>query len=738
MAQPSFKVLPTEESIQPQAKPLKSQQNGFLHDILTEKEVARRLSAKLAEKGVDLSIARVFVNSDPPNDSDPLHGGRWKNSNPLSVFAKYLFQFAQDNLASEVGLNSDLLNEARLDSKIDAVASALQEIQKSAGTAPDADYANYVLRIEKFLESGVFDAMPDKGRSQFEISGAAYSFGILSDPEVAKAFVERPENFVEFLKFCPSSKIKDNAFGLFILDDDAYRNGFGRSKSSRDGLLDVFKKADIEFVRILGKAWYDNNFPDDYIVADTLSYFQRHRKETMELLSLSSFDTVYYLIIDERINSFFEKEPQFFIDVAKIMGKDADAAFRFMWLPVSYALDKLFPSGRIYSAKELIERDEFRKDNPYYAYVLENKERYLSAFRSIASAIGSPEIKPYQETWISSAFASFDYAAHCELPSEWAQALFDAQHLIEAGSFKGKDAAFVCLAVEMDCVSSLRTDDEKISKIKDILRVLEERGIEFYYRYTPKIIENVYRTAIEPGFSEGERNGFPIKNALIVVSKSDWNGAFSRMQDSIEPLIDHGYNIMLCESETDAEVEKRLLNNGLLQMNGEPVKYDLLVLVAHGHKDGMLFGDEWTPQSHLSRSDFFPQLEESGMKDAFLPPYGNKLGGYMMEDWASMFNNDAKAILISCSTGKEEYQPNFLKTREYMGNIWNAGNYRNIAQAISDKAKIGVFAPTEPTFLREIFFDESGRVSNVAYGYKEPPFGEAGSTTNYIDESRTR
>ena len=126
------------------------------------------------------------------------------------------------------------------------------------------------------------------------------------------------------------------------------------------------------------------------------------------------------------------------------------------------------------------------------------------------------------------------------------------------------------------------------------------------------------------------------------------------------------------------------------------------------------------------------------MKDAFLPPYGNKLGGYMVGNWASMFNKNAKAILISCSTGKEEYQPNLLITREYMGNDWNPGNYQNIAQAIADKAKIGVFAPIQPTGLREIFFDESGRVSNVAYGGYQPPFGALGSITNYIDESRKR
>jgi len=614
--------------------------------------------------------------------------------------------------------------ESDLNSKIEQVASALSEIKEIAAARSDMrnEFNDYLSSYRLFcIQQNCnppfwFDALPT----------AAFSFGVLSDPEVSKVFVECPEKFVELQKFGRSG-FPSSAF--VYLANIAYAEGpweDGTANPYRRNLLSLLKNADMDFVGVIGKALCSGMFDETLIPALNRLYssqlFHAHRVEANEILRYSSFETASSLISDRRINQFFSREPRFFVDIAEILGEDAHAAYRFMFLPLDLALRKM---GRS------IPQEEYAAivgANPHYQYIQENKERFLEAFRFIAHSIGNPKKRPCEKTGIAGAFYSLDYAASRRLPSDWAQAFFDAQHLIQAGSFEGKDAAFVCLAVGMDCVSSLRTDEEKISKIKDILRVLEERGIEFYYRYTSKTIENVYLTATEPGFSDGERNGFPIKTALVISTKIDPNGAFSRMDAEIDPLIDHGYNIILCEAEYADEVEKRLLNNGLLHQTGTPAKYDLLVIAGHGFEFA----------ADAIGTDRLHPLLEKEPNNIFGAPYGNAFGDYLFGDWASMFNENAKVILDSCSTGREEYVPGFLKTRTYLGNDLNPGNYQNIAQAISDKVKIGVFAPTEPTFLREIFFDESGRVSNVAYGYEEPPFGVVGSTTNYIDESKKR
>ena len=281
----------------------------------------------------------------------------------------------------------------------------------------------------------------------------------------------------------------------------------------------------------------------------------------------------------------------------------------------------------------------------------------------------------------------------------------EAQEL--AANFDGKYLSLIAISCATESVSGCQTESEKIAKLRDIVRIFDSYGNEFYARLSPKMIDNVYMTATDPEYAKKWRNDFPPKNALVVLNKNDLDGAFYNDQAFYESLIDHGYNLIRCEANDEKEVAIRFFGNGLLDAPKEPIKYDLLVLGGHGTPREISFGKGNDEKYLVDLSDF-------GTDE-----------GYGRLEWARMFNDGAKVVLNSCSTGAESEAPK----------EGNPGYFKNVMQMIAGLTGVDVYAPdrdavstmmvngTQSAFdvppINGKFDEKTGILASVKYGGAE-------------------
>ncbi len=220
-----------------------------------------------------------------------------------------------------------------------------------------------------------------------------------------------------------------------------------------------------------------------------------------------------------------------------------------------------------------------------------------------------------------------------------------------------------------------------VAEIQARMSEYKELGIEFFERFNPKILENIYLSST----GKIKTN----KTALVILNKNDWNGAFLHHQQIYESLIDKGYSLIACEAKDENEVADRYFGNGHLVASKEGKKYDLVILGGHGSPASINFGSGGGEMSDIDLSDFGQNAK------------------FQVGSFAPMLKPGARWIDISCSNAGEVQQST---------GPGNPGNFKNIMKFISALApNATIFAPKIPTNLSELKFDANGNVTDAVW-----------------------
>lgn len=293
---------------------------------------------------------------------------------------------------------------------------------------------------------------------------------------------------------------------------------------------------------------------------------------------------------------------------------------------------------------------------------------------------------PYLEKLMANAGENIKH--YSDLPSSQSLGVLgeDAMFRSLTDRFKG-DAHFVAMLYGCQGVRLVTSVDGKAAEIKKRIDVLKQFGMEFPERFTPEILENAYLTAI--GKADMRR-----KTAFVVLNKDDYNGAFLQMAHLYQSLIDKGYNLILCEANTDMGVAERFFNYGRLQRDSGKIshfkpgaqdhtRYDFVVIGGHGNPSSIQMGKD---NGGPSESSYLDLDDYSRLKS-----YG---------DWRSMLSKWSAICLVACSTGKEvkpEQPSNFANMMEMM---------KRLSDAI-------LFAPGIDAGVTGFIFDKNGYVRDV-------------------------
>jgi hypothetical protein len=233
-----------------------------------------------------------------------------------------------------------------------------------------------------------------------------------------------------------------------------------------------------------------------------------------------------------------------------------------------------------------------------------------------------------------------------------------------------------------DLVAGEKTMDDKVHRLKHMARVFADLNLENFHRYSPEILENVYGSVTRPPESNG-------RLGMVMVGRNDPREAFAEDTRTYHSLLERGYDLIICESETDRELAERLRNGGVLA--GSPLartrRLDLLIIGGHGTADAINLGEGYGKQFDLDLSDH-GWLEE-------LP-------------WLEQLRPEAAVLLFSCFTGAEDGGA----PRKYAPPANRFGNMMEMMAALTGRT---VFAPRVATGIGWLEFDSSRRVSQVHY-----------------------
>ena len=147
-------------------------------------------------------------------------------------------------------------------------------------------------------------------------------------------------------------------------------------------------------------------------------------------------------------------------------------------------------------------------------------------------------------------------------------------------------------------------------------------GIEYFYRYTKKTLEELYKS----------RNAHYKEDrsvVLAVFNKNDHNGAFYREGEELEKLTKF-YKVIIIETDIEDGFYKAIEKTGKIEGG-----IDVLIVGGHGSPDRLILGNE----KGLSEAAYLDLTDEQEIKERAL------------KKW---MRPSSKAILIGCSTGKDE------------------------------------------------------------------------------------
>ncbi|MBN2431749.1 MAG: hypothetical protein JXQ27_09750 [Acidobacteria bacterium] len=235
-----------------------------------------------------------------------------------------------------------------------------------------------------------------------------------------------------------------------------------------------------------------------------------------------------------------------------------------------------------------------------------------------------------------------------------------------------------------DSVTAAGTTAEKTALLKDMARVFDELNLANFQRYTPALLENVYGTVTRPPRADQ-------RLALIMVSRNDPGEAFAEDKRTYRSLLDQGYNLIICESDSDRELAERLCHGGV--RGDSPLAHtrrlDLLVIGGHGTADAINLGAGCGSGYDLDLSDF------RWLRD--LP-------------WPDLLAPDAAVLLFSCFTGADDV----AAPRKYSP-AGGEHDFANIMEMFARVTERTVFAPRLATGVGWLDFGPDGNVRQVHY-----------------------
>lgn len=207
---------------------------------------------------------------------------------------------------------------------------------------------------------------------------------------------------------------------------------------------------------------------------------------------------------------------------------------------------------------------------------------------------------------------------------------------------------------------------EPLESILEEYNYLWDLNITWINRFSKKARAEIISNRLNP-----EPDGRPL--AVILLPKSDWNGAFATDVEIYDELIAKGYRVMVFEEPTDEARWKAI------QEATREQKASLIVWAGHGTKGSVQFGEGYLDTDQLDIGD------EAEMMSL-------KLGDSLEEG--------GTVLCFSCSTGKGEEGDD------------NIGNM--LARVFPHASH--VWAPTKDTSIEKLLYDESNTVIGIQYG----------------------
>lgn len=215
----------------------------------------------------------------------------------------------------------------------------------------------------------------------------------------------------------------------------------------------------------------------------------------------------------------------------------------------------------------------------------------------------------------------------------------------------------------------------EILEERSVRRLHEEYGIEYFMRYPKELLQELLRS-LHPRHKEL----LPI--AFVIYNKDDWNGAFYSHGGILAGLT-KTHRLYIIEVNHDSKIPEKIVNflsfhesrSGGFFLGG---KIDTLLVGGHGSPNGILLGHSGEGWGGISSSD---------------------VG--MFRRIRKYFVDSPTVVLVSCSTGKNEY---------------------SIGARISKALGARLFAPKEVGGISSIKIGPDGDILDVEYNVPSNEF----------------
>jgi len=201
-------------------------------------------------------------------------------------------------------------------------------------------------------------------------------------------------------------------------------------------------------------------------------------------------------------------------------------------------------------------------------------------------------------------------------------------------------------------------DDKDSTKEEKIKKLNHERGMIYFARYSEKMLNHTY-SSLDPNHKKDR----PV--AYAAFNQNDWNKSFYWKYDDLDKLLKH-YNVIIYEMESEDKFYDSVKETA--EKHG---RIDSLVIAGHGQAKEVNLGSGSGEASDIDTGDE-KELEA--------------LNPYLVDE--------PTVILIACSSGHTN---------------------NSIGAKLSDIWYATVWAPDEPTSLKNISTYKNGKIKKVEY-----------------------
>jgi len=342
--------------------------------------------------------------------------------------------------------------------------------------------------------------------------------------------------------------------------------------------------------------------------------------------------------------------------------------------------------------------DAFRKDPMAVANAFAKLSKAAGneredVYRALSTGSISESFVKYSPDEISSALSGIAKSAHKEgISSPFLFLAMGEQASKFAINPEGyrQDFARIHYASELAGVYGVSPDSEEIRKKAKAIGAL---GITIFSRYDKEILDNIYLTAAGQGVMSK-------KIAFVVLNKNDWNDAFADDQKMYHDLMDHGYNLIVCEADDERELKNRFFNYGQTKKDRDASKHFKQGQSSHKRYDLFIIGGHGEP----ARINLGPSKEAAEKDEADISISDYRKG--KRYNWEKMMVDDGKCVLMSCSTGSKE--------------LTNYSKFQNVMDMIGDLTHRDVLAPSIPVTGVAFVYGNDNQVADVRW----TPFDE--------------